>query len=390
MSNADLTPNTDSPLRSVHTNTLTEILKTQGVSVALTTYQAGQVVLFREQNGTTNTHFRGCQRPMGLAHHRGRLALGVARELVQFYNMPDAWKPAKDGEPQTPPDACFMPRSVHVTGDIDIHEMAWGLPPQTTSDAAPHPDTDWNELWFINTRFSCLCRMDRDHSFLPHWRPPFVKGLSPQDRCHLNGLGMVDGRPKYVTALGATDAAAGWRENKARGGVLIDIDSEEIISCGLSMPHSPRWYDGKLWMLESGDGSIGTVDLQTGKYEAICHLDGFTRGMDFWGPFAFIGISQVRESAVFSGIPITQRLDKRISGLSVVDLRSGEEVAFARFEDQVQEVFAVTVLPHRFPEMVLLQDDLVSTTYSLSDESLQDVAWVDPPQAPDLLALEET
>jgi len=189
---------------------------------------------------------------------------------------------------------------------------------------------------------------------------------------------MVDGRPKYVTALGATDEAGGWRDNKACGGVLIDLDSDEIICSGLSMPHSPRWYDGKLWLLESGDGSIGTVDLQTGKYEAICHLDGFTRGMDFLGPFAFIGISQVRESAVFSGIPITKRLEQRISGMSVVDLRSGQEVAFARFEDQVQEVFAVTVLPHRFPEMILLQDDLVSTTYSLSDESLRDVAWVDP------------
>jgi uncharacterized protein (TIGR03032 family) len=381
MSNADSMSPPDSPLRSVHTDTLTQILKTHGVSVALTTYQAGHVVLFREENGTTNTHFRGCQRPMGLAHHRGRLALGVARELVQFRNMPDAWKPPEEGEPPTSPDACFMPRSLHVTGDIDIHEMAWGLPPQTSSDAVPDTETDWNELWFINTRFSCLCRLDHEHSFLPHWRPPFVRGLSPQDRCHLNGLGMVEGRPKYVTALGATDAAAGWRENKARGGVLIDLDSEEIISSGLSMPHSPRWYDGKLWLLESGDGSIGTVDLQTGKYEAICHLDGFTRGMDFLGPFAFVGISQVRESAVFSGIPITNRVEKRISGMSVVDLRSGQEVAFARFEDKVQEVFAVTVLPHRFPEMILLQDDLVSTTYSLSEESLCDVDWVDPPAA---------
>ena len=118
MSNTDSTSHPASALRSVHTNTLTQILETHGVSVALTTYQAGHVVLFREENGTTNTHFRGCHRPMGLAHHRGRLALGVARELVQFSNMPDAWKAPKDGELPTRPDACFMPRSVHVTGDI--------------------------------------------------------------------------------------------------------------------------------------------------------------------------------------------------------------------------------------------------------------------------------
>ena len=143
------------------------------------------------------------------------------------------------------------------------------------------------------------------------------------------------------------------------------------------MPHSPRWYDGRLWLLESGDGSLGTVDLATGKYEAVCHLDGFTRGLDFCGPFAFVGISQVRESAVFSGIPITERLDERICGMSVVDLQSGSEVAFVRFQDAVQEVFAVQVLPHRYPELLLPNDELVENTYALPDAWLSQVSWLD-------------
>lgn len=96
-------------------------------------------------------------------------------------------------------------------------------------------------LWLVNTRFSCLCTIDSKHSFVPRWRPRFVSGLSPEDRCHLNGLGMRDGRPRYVTALGQTDERGGWRANKRDGGCLIDVDSGEIISQRLSMPHSPRW-----------------------------------------------------------------------------------------------------------------------------------------------------
>jgi uncharacterized protein (TIGR03032 family) len=86
------------------------------------------------------------------------------------------------------------------------------------------------ELWVVNTRFSCLCTLDRSASFAPRWRPPFVSALEPTDRCHLNGLGMVDGRPCYVTALGETDEPAGWRANKAGGGLLIDWGEPALAS----------------------------------------------------------------------------------------------------------------------------------------------------------------
>ena len=136
---------------------------------------------------------------------------------------------------------------------------------------------------------------------------------------------MVDGRPRYVTALGETDAPAGWRANKARGGILMDVASGEVIRRGLSMPHSPRWYGGRLWVCESGAGTLGFVDPNTGRYEPIAEVPGFTRGLDFAGDLAFVGLSQVRESAVFSGIPITERLaaEERTCGVCVVDLATG-------------------------------------------------------------------
>jgi uncharacterized protein (TIGR03032 family) len=148
-----------------------------------------------------------------------------------------------------------------------------------------------DELWIVNTRFSCLCTLHPDYSFVPRWRPPFVTALAAEDRCHLNGLAMVDGRPQYMTALGETDTPGGWRENKPHGGCLIDLPSGETVCRGLSMPHSPRWHDGRLWLLESGTGRLALVDLAAGRCRPVAELPGFARGLALVGPYAFIGLS---------------------------------------------------------------------------------------------------
>jgi uncharacterized protein (TIGR03032 family) len=346
------------PLRSVHTTSFADVLEQFGISVLVTTYQAGKLVLLRADRGVVNTHFRSFPKPMGLAVQGNRLAIGTAREVWEYHNIPAV---AARLEPAGKHDACFLPRSSHVTGNIQIHEMAWG------ADGV---------LWVVNTRFSCLCTIDKSASFTPRWRPPFVSALAPSDRCHLNGLGMVDGRPRYVTALGATDEAAGWRANKARGGILIDVASGAVITRGLSMPHSPRWYAGRLWVCESGAGTLGTIDQNTGKYEPIAEVPGFTRGLDFAGNFAFVGLSQVRESAVFSGIPITERLaeNERTCGVCAINLRSGQVVGLLRFETAVQEVFAVTVLPgRRYPDLINDDEKLLENSFMVPDAALADV-----------------
>ena len=234
-------------------------------------------------------------------------------------------------------------------------------------------------LWMANwcSPIQHLAVSQQRNSFEPIWRPKFVKHYVPGDNCHLNGLAVRDGSVTYVTALGETDEPGGWRQNKRDGGILIDVASDEIIAKGLSMPHSPRWHNGKLWLLESGDGTIGTVDLATGKYESIAQFPGFTRGISFLGPFAFVGLSQVRESAVFSGIPLVERLKKaeeRTCGVWVLNIETGETIGFCRFEEGVQEIFAVEVLPGlRFPDLVNHDPEIVGQSYVLSDESLADV-----------------
>src|SRR5204863_613013 len=205
-------------------------------------------------------------------------------------------------------------------------------------------DVEKMELWMVNTRFSALCTLDADSSFVPRWRPPFVTQLAAEDRCHLNGMAIVDDRVRYVTALGDTNIAGGWRENKARGGLLLDVDSGATVLRGLSMPHSPRQYDGRFFILESGKGTIAAADLRSGRVETIAQLPGFTRGLAFAGPYAFVGLSQVRESNVFGDIPLTDRVAERECAVYAIDLRSGNVAAFLRFEGDVREIFDVQVL----------------------------------------------
>jgi uncharacterized protein (TIGR03032 family) len=395
-------PAVEPPLRSVHTSNFPEILAQASASLLVTTYQAGKLVVLRNDAGVLNTHFRNFMKPMGLAVAGARLAIGTSVAIDEYHNVPavcprldakvaddsnsnlPAPSPSegRDGEwgdagtriitpPLTPPpqgegngkvllmhDACYLPRRSHTTGDVQIHEMAWV----------------GDELWFVNTAFSCLATRSDVNSFEPRWRPKFIDKLLPGDCCHLNGLATRDGRIRYVTALGETNEPGGWRANKRNGGVLIDVDSKETIARGLSMPHSPRWYRNQLWLLESGDGSIGTVDLNTGKYHAIAQLPGFTRGLAFLGPLAFIGLSQVRESAVFSGIPLVERVEERTCGVWVVHIETGRTVAFVRFEDAVQEIFAVeALLGVRFPDLINHDSELIGASYVLGDDALADV-----------------
>ncbi len=339
-------------LSSVYTSNLAGILDHYGISLAVSTYQAGKVILVRSDNGGINTHFRDFNKPMGIAGDGNRLTIGGTNTVWTYRNIPAV---ARKLEPPDKHDACYLPRRIHVTGDIDIHELSYAAD---------------GELWVVNTRFCCLCTLDADHSFTPRWRPHFVTQLAPEDRCHLNGLAMADSQPRFATALGETDTAGGWRANKRSGGLLMDVPANQVLLRGLSMPHSPRLYAGRLWLLESGQGGLAWVDLPAGCWHTVATLPGFTRGISFVDRLAFIGLSQVRETATFSGIPLVERLKERNCGVWVVDIRTGETVAFLRFESGVREVFAVQALPARFPEMLEFADERINHSYVIPDAAL--------------------
>ena len=354
-------PLSEQALASVHTSNFPDLLRHFNSSLAVSTYQAGKLVLLRPDGAAINTHFRNFNRPMGMATEpAGRLALGTTLEITQFQNMPDVATRLED-----PPrhDAVYLARRTHVTGAIDIHEMAWA---------------DDGELWFVNTLFSCLCTLDARSSFVPRWRPSFVSHYAPEDRCHLNGLAMRDGKPRYVTCLGNANTPGGWRRNKRNGGLLIDLESGRVLCSDLSMPHSPRWYDNRLWVLESGRGALVQVDPESGARRDAGRVPGFARGLDFLGPLAFVGLSQLRTSNPFTDIPITDDNSDRLSGIWAINIENGNTVAFLKFTGGVEEIFAVQALHGAlFPE-ILTEPEYLQNAYALPEEALRQVKLSEP------------
>jgi uncharacterized protein (TIGR03032 family) len=351
------------PFRSVNTASVPQILQQLNATLLLSTYQSGRLVAVRRSaDGGVNSHFRGFDSPMGIATHRNRLAVGTRSQVFEYQNVPAV---AAKIQPPGSHDGCYVPRRSHYTGDIRIHEIGYA----------------GDELWIVNTRFSCLATLDGDHSFVPRWKPPFISAYAAEDRCHLNGMAIVDDEVRYVSALGRSDTAGGWRENKAAGGILMHVPSGEIITEGLSMPHSPRWYRDKLWVLESGEGGIGYVDLDTGKVETVAQLPGFTRGLAFAGPLAFVGLSEVRESMTFGGLPITGRLEERECGVWIVNIETGQTLGFLRFEGAVQEIFAVDLLRGMtFPEIVEHGSPIVNQAFVLPDAALAQAVTTSAPE----------
>ncbi len=339
------------PFHYTHTENFAAILEGLNATLFVSTYQAGKLVVVRSAGGRVSTLMRTFEQAMGLAVDPHRLAIGTRWQIWNFLNATDV---ARQIKPEGQHDACYIPRLSHVTGDIRCHELAWA----------------GDELWFVNTRFSCLCTLDANYSFVPKWKPPFVTDIAPEDRCHLNGLEVVGNQPAYVTALGETDVAEGWREGQINGGCLIDVRSNERIVGDLCMPHSPRAYDEKLWLLESGRGRLLLIDPNSGITETVVELPGYARGLSFMGPYAFVGLSKIRETSIFSGMPITQKMQTLKCGVWVVDIRSGAIVAFLDFDAGVEEIFDVRIVSGiRHPAVIGLQKDLIHGTFVVPQQT---------------------
>lgn len=302
------------------------ILKHCGATLLVSTYQAGKVVVVGQNQDRLALSLHNFDRAMGIAAGADKIAVG-ARGQIWF--LKNASELAGKIEPAGCYDRCYLTRSAFVTGNIQGHEMAWS----------------GKELWVVNTLFSCLCTLHEDFSFVPRWRPPFISALAAEDRCHVNGLAMVDDQPTHVTALSETDEPAGWRPTKGHSGCIIDVKSGEIVASGLAMPHSPRWHDGRLWVLDSGTGRLCMVEPSAGRVVGVTDVPGYTRGLAFCGQFAFVGMSRIRETSVFGGVPIAEKRDELRCGVAVVDLVSGRAVAFIQFTSGVDEIFDVQVIP---------------------------------------------
>ncbi len=321
----------DTEVRFHHSPSLASVLGDAGCSLLVSTYQAGQLVAVGVAEDRPHLSFRRFDKAMGIAVGPDRIAV-AGRD--QVWSLQDHGEIAPLLEPAGRYDRCWLPRTSVVTGPVQCHEIAWGR------DEAGAP-----ELWVVNTLFSCLAGLSPQHSFVPRWRPPFVSRLATEDRCHLNGLAMRDGSPAFVTVMAPSDEPGGWRASPNETGAVLDVSTGEVVSSGLSMPHSPRWHRGDLFVLNSGLGRLERVDLATGRREVVATVPGYARGLALHEGLAFVGLSKIRESATFGGTPIAQFQDRLVCGVGVVELGTGDTVATLQFDNAVEEIFDVQVVP---------------------------------------------
>ncbi|MCA0381292.1 MAG: TIGR03032 family protein [Bacteroidetes bacterium] len=316
------------PFSCTYTPNVPSLLQSLQCSVAISTYQAGKVIfLSPDGNGSMRQLPRNFDKPMGMCYHNGRMALATQHEVVVLSNGAGLAKeyPQKPGYY----DALFVPRASYYTGTVDLHDIAW--------DAQ-------GRLLAVNTLFSCLVHITDEYSFTPAWTPPFISSLVSEDRCHLNGMCMVDGQPKYVTMFGKSDSQKGWRPNVTMGGLLMDVQTNEVILDQLPMPHTPRYFNGQLYCLLSATGELVQVDVANKTYEVISRSNGFVRGMDMIGEYLFVGLSKQRSTASAKRtLPVAQQPLE--CGIDIVHLPTRQIVGKIRYLNGTEELYDVAVLP---------------------------------------------
>jgi uncharacterized protein (TIGR03032 family) len=315
-------------VRYEHSQSLPAMLERLELSVLLTTYQAGRVVSVGSHRGELRLGFSRFDQAMGLTRTATGIAVG-SRDAI--WTLPASREIAPRIKPEGEHDIAFLARSCHHTGPLMGHDLAWAN----------------GRLWLVNTLFNGLVTIEGQWSFVPQWQPPFISGWAAGDRCHLNGLALAEdgSAPAYVSALGETDTENGWREQKATGGCLIHVPSGQVVLRGLSMPHSPRLYQGQLYLLDSGHGALLRMDPLSGQRSTVANLPGFTRGLDCFGGYAFVGLSQIRETAVFGGLAIGERQQELKCGLAVLNLSSSTVHGLLWCHSCIEEVFPLPCIP---------------------------------------------
>jgi uncharacterized protein (TIGR03032 family) len=347
-------PSADEPwIEVTGSRDLASWLAEQRVSLAFTTYQTGKLfVLGRHPDGRLGVVERTFNRCMGLWADGQTL---WASTLYQLWRFENALRP---GELYQGHDRLYVPRAGHTTGDLDIHDVA--------------VDRD-GRVVFVATLFGCLATLSERYSFTPLWRPPFLSKLAAEDRCHLNGLALEEGRPRYVTAVSTSDVADGWRDRRKDGGCVLEVPSGRVVASGLSMPHSPRVHRGRLWLLNSGAGQLGSVDPSSGTFVPLTFCPGYLRGLALAGDYAVVGLSRPRHDKTFGGLALEQELARRDAearcGLQVIDLRSGDVAHWLRLEGMVSELYDVAVLPGVVrPTVMGFKSDEIRRTLAIGDE----------------------
>lgn len=309
----------------IYSKSLINLFESQKFSIAFTTYQAGKLILLSAKEGQIHQIPITFKKPMGIAIQGSKLAVACIDEIQFFSKEEDERLQKKDELNEF--DTIYLHRATYHTGILDIHDLEFGE----------------GLIWGVNTLYSCLAVYDINFSFRQKWKPPFITSLTPEDKCHLNGMAMKNNIPKYVTALSKDNIKEGWRKDKLKTGVLLEVPSGRIILDGLSMPHSPRIYNEELYVLESGSGKLLKVDPEKNSYEVLYNFNCFIRGLSFFQGIAIIGKSKIRESSKdFDDLTVKQ--NSKFAGLLFFDMTKFELLGELSYETDVDEIFDVQII----------------------------------------------
>jgi uncharacterized protein (TIGR03032 family) len=332
------------PFSCTYSPNLPELLMQLNCSLAISTYQAGKVIFLSPKDVNYLVQLpRNFQKPMGfnLNEKSDQLALACRDEVIVFSNSADLAKHYPKGPGKY--DALYMPRLTYHTGPMDIHDLSFG------SD---------DKLYAVNTLFSCIMSLDSQYNWQPYWQPAFIDRLVSEDRCHLNGMAMENGKPRYATAFGTGNTPQSWRETLLDSGVIFDLEANEVLAEGLAMPHSPRLFNNRLYVLLSATGELVEIDRATGEKNVITKIDGFVRGMAMRDDYLFIGLSKLRKnSSTFAKLPFAEKaLD---SGIEVIHLPTGSKAAKITYQTSVDEIYDVHIIADKLRPNILntLTDD---------------------------------
>lgn len=315
------------PFSITYSPQIPEWLKDLKCSLAITTYQAGKVVLISAgSNESLSILPRTFEKPMGMSIKDNRIVLASQDQVIIFEGSTELAK----GYPSKPDvyDMLYLPTATFHSGRVDIHDIDFGA----------------EDIWAVNTSFSCLCRINGNYNFIPEWKPSFISQLASEDRCHLNGLIMKDGKPWITTALAQSNTPQGWRQNIISGGIMMDVEQDKIVMEGLAMPHSPVYYKNEIYLALSATGKI--IKIQPGKwtFEEFANVQGFCRGMDIYKDYLFVATSKLRQnSSTFRQLDIAQLSDK--AAIHIYHIPTRALIGSITFQKSVDEIYALKILP---------------------------------------------
>ncbi len=368
---------------STHTDNLPKILKALNISLAVTSYQSERLILVRSDGETIDTNLKAFPRPMGIYADEERITLGTLTSVVEFKRGDAVLRSIKNGSLDNTgnftkkvlekdkeamealkkqrdeelaevkkADALYLHRASLTTGMINIHDIAWGD----------------EGLWVVNSTFSCLATLSPESSFVARWKPKFISELVPEDRCHLNGMAMLEGKPKYVTTFNMEDSIDSWNNSWIDCGTLIDIDTDEILLEGMVMPHSPKVYKDEIYVCESGLGIVWKYNPKTKEKSLVVKLQGFTRGLYFYGGVMFVGTSQLRVSEIKNTIPLSKEYDETYAGVWMINLQDNTEIAHIKFDGDIDQIYDIAIIPNStMPELLDVESSLVRHIFDFTE-----------------------